>query len=125
DSGPESGRSVLSDPAEWYWGLGRWSRLLAETLLIAYLGTALGAAGGFLLCFLAARNTGRWPVARFLAKRFLEFCRTVPEIVFALVFVVAFGLGPLPGVIAIAIHTMGALGKLFAEVVENADMGPV
>jgi phosphonate transport system permease protein len=49
----------------------------------------------------------------------------VPEIVFALIFVVAFGLGPVPGVIAIMIHTVGALGKLFAEVVENIDMNPV
>lgn len=125
DAGPTAGRSVLTDPAEWYWGLARWSRLLAETLLIAYLGTILGAAAAFLLCFFAARNVGRWPAARFVVKRYLEFCRTVPEIVFALIFVVAFGLGPLPGVLAVSIHTMGALGKLFAEVVENADMGPV
>jgi phosphonate transport system permease protein len=59
------------------------------------------------------------------AKRVLEFCRTVPELVFALVFVQAFGLGPLPGILALAIHTVGALGKLFAEVVENIDMKPV
>jgi phosphonate transport system permease protein len=62
---------------------------------------------------------------RFAARRFLEFCRTVPEIVFALIFVVAFGLGPVPGVLAIMIHTVGALGKLFSEVVENIDMKPV
>jgi len=55
----------------------------------------------------------------------MEFSRTVPEIVFALIFVFAFGLGPVAGVLAIAIHTMGALGKLFAEVVENVDMKPV
>ena len=62
---------------------------------------------------------------RATSRRLLEFCRTVPEIVFALLFVVAFGLGPMPGVLALAIHTMGALGKLFAEVVENIDMKPV
>jgi phosphonate transport system permease protein len=55
----------------------------------------------------------------------MEFSRTVPELVFALIFVVAFGLGPMAGVLAIAIHTMGALGKLFAEVVENIDMKPI
>jgi phosphonate transport system permease protein len=49
----------------------------------------------------------------------------VPEIVFALVFVIAFGLGPLAGVLAIAIHSLGAQGKLFSEVVENIDMKPV
>ena len=61
----------------------------------------------------------------FVARRTLEFCRTVPEIVFALIFVLAYGLGPLPGVLAIAIHTTGALGKLFAEVVENIDAKPL
>ncbi len=55
----------------------------------------------------------------------LEFCRTVPDIVFALIFVVAFGLGPLPGVLAIAIHSAGALGKQFFETTENIDMKPV
>jgi len=85
----------------------------------------LGAIGGFLLCFTAAANLGRSSWARWATRRFLEFCRTVPEIVFALIFVIAFGLGPLPGVLAIAIHTMGAMGKLFSEVVENIDMKPV
>jgi phosphonate transport system permease protein len=50
--------------------------------------------------------------------------RTVPEIVFALILVWAFGIGALAGILAIALHTAGALGKLFAEVVENAGMGP-
>ena len=60
-----------------------------------------------------------------LVRRFCELCRTVPELVFALMFVIAFGLGPVAGVLAVAIHTLGALGKLFAEVVENIDMKPV
>jgi phosphonate transport system permease protein len=55
----------------------------------------------------------------------LEFARTVPGIVFALIFVIAFGLGPMAGVLAIAIHSTGALGKQFSEIVENADMKPV
>ena len=58
-------------------------------------------------------------------RRLLEFARTVPGIVFALIFVIAFGLGPMAGVLAIAIHSTGALGKLFSEIVENADMKPV
>lgn len=117
--------SLGSDLAEWYWGLARWLRLLWQTVLIAYVGTILGAAGAFLFCFAAAANLGRAPWLRFAVRRYLEFCRTVPEIVFALIFVIAFGLGPLPGVLAIAIHTMGALGKLFSEVVENIDLKPV
>lgn len=117
--------TLPADLAEWFWGWKHWLRLLGDTLLVAYVGTVLGAAGGFLLCFAAAGNVVRSRTLQFAARRFLEICRTVPEIVFALVFVVAFGLGPLPGVLAIAIHTTGALGKLFAEVVENIDMKPV
>lgn len=114
-----------SDMAEWYWGLGKWLHLLWQTVLIAYVGTLLGAVGGFVLCFYAAGNLGRAGWLRFAARRLLEFARTVPEIVFALIFVIAFGLGPLPGMLAIAIHTTGALGKLFSEIVENIDMKPV
>jgi phosphonate transport system permease protein len=119
------GGRVWTDPAEWFWGWRKWGLLLADTLLIAYVGTALGALGGFLLSFCAAANLvpNRW--LRGTARRLLEFCRTVPDIVFALIFVIAFGLGPVPGVLAIAIHSMGALGKLFSEVVENIDMKPV
>ena len=117
--------SLGADLAEWYWGLKGWLKLLWQTVLIAYVGTILGAAGAFLFCFAAAANLGRASWLRFTVRRYLEFCRTVPEIVFALIFVIAFGLGPLPGVLAIAIHTMGALGKLFSEVVENIDLKPV
>lgn len=125
DSGASSGQRVWTDPAEWLWGWRHWLSLLGDTLLIAYLGTVLGAVAGFLLCFLATANLMPDGRVRFAAKRLLEFCRTVPDIVFALVFVIAFGLGPLPGVLALAIHSAGSLGKLFAETVENIDMKPV
>ncbi len=120
----DSGAYVFTDPADWFWGFTPWIKKLGETLLIAYIGTVLGLVGGFCLCFLAASNlSGSWP--RWFARRFLEFCRTVPEIVFALIFVLAFGLGPMAGVLALTIHTLGALGKLFTEIVENVDMKPV
>lgn len=125
DSGTLSGQPVWSDVGEWFWGLPDWLSLLLDTILIAYLATLLGSVGGFLACFLAARNLGPHPLLRALVKRGLELSRTVPEIVFALIFVVAFGLGPVPGVLAIALHTFGANGKLFTEVVENIDMNPV
>lgn len=121
----DSGSLVVTDPVEWFWGWKKWLRLMGETLLIAYLGTALGGLGAFCLAFLAARNMTKSAWTRALTRRFLEFCRTVPELVFALIFVVAWGLGPLPGILALAIHTMGALGKLFSEVVENIDLKPV
>jgi len=121
----EGGARVWSDPREWFWGWQKWLSLLGETVLISYVGTLAGAILAFALNFLAAENTSPAPWLRFAIKRLMEFCRTVPDIVFALIFVIAFGLGPMAGVLAIAIHSVGALGKLFAEIVENIDMKPV
>ena len=115
---------IDTDIAEWYWGIGRWLKLLLDTLLMAFMGTLLGVLGALILCFPAAHNltAHRWTSA--ICRRLLDLFRTVPELVFALIFVYAFGLGPLPGVLAIAVHSMGALGKLFSEVNENIAMGP-
>lgn len=121
----DSGARVWTDFAEWFWGWQKWLKLLGETLLISYVGTLVGATVAFALNFFAAQNTSPNPWLRFLVRRLLEFARTVPGIVFALIFVIAFGLGPMAGVLAIAIHSAGALGKLFSEIVENADMKPV
>jgi phosphonate transport system permease protein len=121
----DSGARVWTDPGEWFWGWHKWLRMLGETILASYVGTLAGAVGAFALNFLAAENTSPAPWLRFVVRRLLEFARTVPSIVFALIFVIAFGLGPMAGVLAIAIHSTGALGKLFSEVVENADMKPV
>lgn len=95
---------------------------MIETLNIAILATAIGFTFGFTLCFLAASNitTMRW--LRFFVRRFMEFLRAFPEIVIAGFFLAIFSLGPIPAIIAVAIHTIGALGKMFFEVVENADM---
>ena len=121
----ESGARVWTDIPEWFWGWKKWSWMLGETILISYVGTLFGAVLAFGLNFFAAENTSPLPWLRFAVRRFMEFCRTVPGIVFALIFVIAFGLGPMAGVLAIAIHSTGALGKQFSEIVENADMKPV
>ncbi|UWU76325.1 phosphonate ABC transporter, permease protein PhnE [Bradyrhizobium huanghuaihaiense] len=121
----DSGQRVWTDVGEWLWGWRKWLKMLGETLLISYVGTLIGATFAFALNFFAAENTSPSPWLRFTVRRLLEFARTVPGIVFALVFVIAFGLGPMAGVLAIAIHSTGALGKLFSEIVENADMKPV
>ena len=121
----ESGARVWTDSREWFWGWHGWLKLLGETLLISYVGTLAGFVVALGLNFVAAENTSPVPWLRFAVRRFLEICRTVPDIVFAMIFVIAFGLGPMAGVLAIAIHTSGALGKLFAEIVENIDMAPV
>jgi phosphonate transport system permease protein len=121
----ENGNRVWTDPGEWLWGFKKWAWLLGETMLISYVGTLFGAILAFALNFFAAENTSPAPWLRFSVKRFLEFCRTVPGIVFALIFVIAFGLGPMAGVLAIAIHSTGALGKQYSEIVENIEMKPV
>jgi phosphonate transport system permease protein len=121
----DNGARVWTDFGEWFWGWKKWLRLLGETLLISYVGTLIGAVLAFVLNFFAAENTSPAAWVRFAVRRLLEFARTVPGIVFALIFVIAFGLGPMAGVLAIAIHSTGALGKLFSEIVENADMKPV
>ena len=121
----DTGQRVWTDPVYWFWGLRRWSIQLGQTLMIAYVGTATGAVLGVIGGILGSRNLSRSATLRFVAIRVMEFDRTVPDIVFALIFVVAFGLGPLPGVLAIILHTAGTLGKLFAEVIENIDMKPV
>ncbi len=121
----DDGTRVWTNIGEWFWGWRKWLRFLGETLLISYVGTIVGAVFAFALNFFAAENTSPTPWLRFAIRRLLEFARTVPGIVFALIFVIAFGLGPMAGVLAIAIHSTGALGKLFSEIVENADMRPV
>ncbi|MEX2482578.1 MAG: phosphonate ABC transporter, permease protein PhnE [Gammaproteobacteria bacterium] len=114
-----------ADMANWYWGLQYWLRLLVETVLMGFVGTVLGGSVALLLCFSASRNLVERTWIYIAARRSLEFCRTVPELVFALIFVFAFGLGPFAGVLAIAVHTVGSLGKLFAEVNENVDPRPI
>jgi phosphonate transport system permease protein len=121
----DSGGRVWTNVPEWLWGWKKWSLLLGETILISYVGTLSGAVLGFALNFLAAENTSPGPKLRFVVKRLMEFCRTVPDIVFALIFVIAFGLGPMAGVLAIMVHSIGALGKQYSEMVENIDMKPV
>jgi len=113
--------SFFGDMAYWYYGFLRWLRLLFDTILIAMMASLFGALGGFLLCFPASRNlAGRFWVY-FVCRRLAEIARTVPEIVYALIFVVAFGVGPFAGFLALTVHTVGAMGKLYAEANENID----
>jgi phosphonate transport system permease protein len=110
--------------AYWMYRLDSWLWLLFETSQMAALATLSGAAVAMLLCFPAAANLAPNRAVHFAFRRVLELFRSVPDIVYALILVWTFGVGPLAGILAIALHTVGALGKLFAEVVENADMRP-
>lgn len=113
--------SLFSDIGVWYYGFLRWLGLLTDTLLIALMATMAGAVGGFLLCFPASRNLAGRFWLYFVFRRLAEIARCVPEVVYALIFVVAFGIGPFAGFLALTAHTTGALGKLFAEANENID----
>lgn len=118
-------RETEGSLAYWMYRLDEWAWLLFETANMAAMATLGASAVAALLAFPAARTVSPSPWLAAAVRRFLEICRTVPEIVFALIFVWAFGVGAFAGILAIAIHSAGALGKLFAEVVENADLRPV
>ncbi|THV22303.1 phosphonate ABC transporter, permease protein PhnE [Peteryoungia ipomoeae] len=95
---------------------------MAETVNIALMSTVVATIIAFGLSFLAAKNMMpaawiRWPV-----RRYMEILRAFPEVVIAGFFLATLSLGPIPAIIAVTVHTIGALGKLFFEVIENADM---
>jgi len=98
---------------------------LVETLNIAAVSTLLGGLMAMGLALLSTRGLARWPRLTGLFRRLMDALRAVPEIVIALVLIYILGGGPVPAVIAISLHTAGALGKLFSEVAENADLKPV
>jgi phosphonate transport system permease protein len=117
-----AGSETEGSIAFWMYRLPEWSLLILETANMAAIATLTGSAVALLLSFPAARNITPSPLAFHLARRTLEAMRTIPEIVYALIFVWAFGVGPLAGILAIALHSAGANGKLFAEAIENADL---
>lgn len=98
---------------------------LIETINIAAVSTLLGALMAMSLSLLATRGLARWPRAIPVFRRAMDGLRAIPEIVIALVLIYILGGGPIPAVIAISLHTGGALGKLFSEVAENADLKPI
>lgn len=114
-------RQAVGSLAWWFYDLPLWLRLGWQTVEMAIVATVLGAIGGLLASFLCARNLMPIPAVRFAVRRTLEAIRTMPDLILALVLVAAFGVGPLAGVITLAISTMGSLGKLFSEVNEEVD----
>ena len=122
---PIGAATFTEDVKEWYWDIGKWMSSLANTLLMAWTATVLGTAIGGLASFFAARNLARHYAIYWVTRRLLEVARTVPDIVWALMFIIAFGIGPLAGILAITMHTIGAQGKLFAEVNENISPLPI
>ena len=100
-----------------------------ETLAMSAVGTLLAVLGGGLLALPASMGDGAGDgaserVARQCARPVLAVLRAVPELVWAALFVIVAGLGPFAGTMALALHTTGVLGRLFAETVENVPRGP-
>ncbi len=105
--------------------LARYFPSLIETVNIAAASTLLGGLGGLVLSLFATRGLALFPRVVPWVRRLLDVLRAFPEIVIALVLIFVLGGGPVPAMIAIALHTVGALGKLFSEINENAALGPV
>ena len=100
--------------------VGAW-----ETLAMSALGTALAAVLGLALALPASRiHAGDRGIARAPTRLFLNILRSIPELVWAALLLISAGLGPFAGTLALALHTAGVLGRLFAEAVENASRGP-
>ncbi|MBV8615227.1 MAG: phosphonate ABC transporter, permease protein PhnE [Acetobacteraceae bacterium] len=96
-----------------------------ETVDIAIFGTLAGFVMALPLAVLAAANVTPSPALYYFARGLIGFARAVPDLVWALLFVTAVGLGPFPGGLALAVHSVGMLGRLFAETIEHMDMAPI
>ena len=100
-------------------------KALGETIAMAFLGTVLGLIIAFPLSFLGAKNITRIFWLRHTARRGYDIIRAFEILILALIFIRAFGLGPLAGVLAIAVSEIGTFGKLFSEALENTSKRPV
>ncbi|MDF2958769.1 MAG: phnE [Paenibacillus sp.] len=103
-----------------------WNHVLAaalESLQIAIVGTVLAVVIAFFLSFLAAENIS--PRTSWLVKGFASFLRAIPTLVWALIFIVAVGMGPFPGILAICTHAVGMLIKVFSQSIEEVDEGMI
>ncbi len=110
-----------------YWGyrLPIQLPLIWETLQLALASTLVAVAIATLLAFLAARNAWAPTGLRFAIRALVAFLRTMPELAWAVIFVMAFGIGAIPGFLALTLHTIGSLTKLFYEAIESAQNKPV
>jgi phosphonate transport system permease protein len=111
-------------PPNWEF-MGKLVKPAIETIQIAIWGTLLGIVLAVPVCFLAARNISPSAAVFHFMRQVLNVARGINEIILALIFVAAVGLGPFPGVLALALHGAGMLGKFFAESIEEIDQGPI
>ena len=100
-----------------------WEAAL-ETFLMAFAGTALGVLLAIPVAILSANNITRNPVIRGVARAIIVITRALPELILALIFVRVYSIGVLPGVLALGVHSVGMLGKLFSDAIEQIEPGP-
>jgi phosphonate transport system permease protein len=96
-----------------------------ETVDIAIFGTVAGVCMAVPLAVLAAANVTPSRIVYYISRAIIGIARSVPDLVWALLFVTAVGLGPFPGALALSVHSVGMLGRLCAETIENMDMAPI
>lgn len=102
-----------------------WVEPLIDTLAMSIAGTAIAVSFSVLLGFLAARNTTPHLLVFHVTRTLLNALRSVPELIMGIIFVAAVGFGALPGVLALGLHSIGMVGKFFAEAIEHVDEAPV
>jgi phosphonate transport system permease protein len=111
-----------------YKDLAGWTEVvyaIAETVAMAFMGTLLASVASLVLAFFGAKNIiGFWPF-HFTVRRGFDILRALEQLILALIFIRAVGLGPLAGIFAIAVSDTGSLSKLYAEAVENVDTKPI
>jgi phosphonate transport system permease protein len=102
-----------------------WALPLLETLAMSIASTVISSVVALVLAIFVARNLA--PVAAISAflRATFNLLRSLPELVLGLMLVVTVGFGPLAGIIALSLHSIGMLGKFFAELIEHADLGPI
>lgn len=115
------GESIPPSFTEWK----SWMRPLLETLVMSLAGTALAIAMSLPLAFLAANNTSPHPTVYIVARGILNALRAIPELIMGIIFVAAVGFGALPGVLALGLHSVGMVGKFFAESIEHVADEPI
>ena len=102
-----------------------WLKPLLDTLAMSIAGTALAVVISLPLALLAAPNISPHPMVQHATRTLLAFMRSVPEIIMGILFVAAVGFGALPGVLALALHSVGMVGKFYAEAIEHVDPKPL
>jgi phosphonate transport system permease protein len=123
DSLLQLARDMFPPNVELLWQQGGLVKALLETVSMAFLATVFGGCVAWVLAFFAATNTSPGPFTRLLVRAVLATERSLPNFVVLLVLLIAVGIGPFSGMLAISIGSIGMFGKLFADAIEQSDKG--